>query len=100
MIKIKVRRLNAIEQIKGLMFLKKAQPVLINTRWGIHTFGVNFPIDIIILDKDNRVVKIKKDLKPNRIFLWNPKFARVLELPQNTQNRFKIGDKLTLQILN
>lgn len=95
MIQIKVRRLNGIEQIKGLMFVNKAEPVLIKTRWGIHTFGLRFPIDVLILDKSNKVVKIKKDLKPNKIFLWNPKYDQVLELPVEKRN-IKIGEKIKL----
>lgn len=87
---IKVKKLNGIEQIKGLMFLRIAHPVLLQTRFGIHTFGVNFPIDVLILDKNHRVVKTKQGLKPNRIFLWNIKYDQVLELPDGEVKRRKI----------
>lgn len=97
---IKVKKLNGIEQIKGLMFLNKAENVLLQTRFGIHTFGLRFPIDVLILDNNNRVVKIKKGLKPNRIFLWNIKYDKVIELPNGEVNKNKIetGTSLTLNL--
>lgn len=48
---------------------------------GVHTFGMKFPIDIIFLDKDNRVIEIINDLKPNRITSIYSEADSVLELP-------------------
>jgi uncharacterized membrane protein (UPF0127 family) len=33
----------------------------------IHTFGMKFPIDVIFLDRDYRVRKVRRELTPNRI---------------------------------
>jgi len=74
----------------GLLNKKEAEPLLIRTRWGIHTFGMKYPIDVIILDNENRVAQLKKNLKPNSLFVWNPKFEHVLELPSNTIETKKI----------
>ena len=79
--RLKVKYLTGKNRLLGLINSEKAYPVLIQTRFGIHTFGMRFPIDILILDKNNKVVKISKNLKPNRIFLWNPMFDKVIELP-------------------
>lgn len=65
----------------GLLTYKHPTAMILNTRWGIHTFGMRYPIDVVILDSNNNVVKIKTALKPNRIFLWNPQYKTVLELP-------------------
>ena len=84
---------NLWEQTKGLLGTNKPYPLLFHTRWGIHTLGMKYPIDIVILDKNNTIVKLKENLKPNQIFLWNPKYTNVLELPEGTIQKMK----LTLQ---
>lgn len=75
------------EQTKGLLGVKKAYPLLLTTRFGIHTFGMQFPIDVVILNQRGTVMKIKENLKPNRLFFWNPKYTSVLELPQGEINK-------------
>ncbi|HSD98620.1 MAG TPA: DUF192 domain-containing protein [Patescibacteria group bacterium] len=86
---------------KGLLFSKKPKPILFQTRWGIHTFGMKYPIDVVIVDKKNIVQKIKQGLRPNRFFFWNPCFDKVLELPSGTIEHLKITleGKLELQTL-
>ncbi len=81
---------NIKEKIIGLIGRNKPEAIMLRTRFGIHTFGLKFPIDIVILDKNNRVVKLKKSLKPNRIFLWNPFYDRILELPEGTIEKKEI----------
>ncbi len=85
------------EKIIGLIGKKEITPLYFETRWGIHTFGVRNPIDIIILDRENRVRVIKNNLKPNRIFLWNPKYNRVIEMPSPKIKKMKI--KLNQKII-
>lgn len=86
------------QQLIGLIGRKKPQALLLRTRFGIHTFGVRFPIDVVILDQNYRVVAIKKSLTPNSIFLWNPKYNNVLELPLGTiaEKNITIGESVTL----
>ena len=69
--------------------------IIFNTRFGIHTFFLKKEIDVLILDKDNKVVK-KTTVKPNQIYVWNPKYSRVVELPANSikQSGIKIGNKI------
>lgn len=80
----------------GLIGKNKPFPLFLTTRLGIHTFGLKFPIDVLILDKSNRVVKIRGVLKPNSLFFWNPMYKKVLELPAGTLNnlKIKIGKKI------
>lgn len=65
----------------GLLLEENRNGLLIKTRFGIHTFFMKFPIDVYVLDKNLKVVKVKKNLKPNRMFFWNPKYNMVVELP-------------------
>ncbi len=79
------------KKVKGLIGDKNPKALYFETRWGIHTFGVKFPLDIIILDSEWKVKKIFENLKPYRIFFWNPTYFRVLELPQGTLEKSKIS---------
>lgn len=78
------------KKTQGLIGKEKIGPLLLETRFGIHTFFLQSPIDIIILDEKNRVVKLKEKLNPNKIFFWNPKYYLVLELPGGTIEKQKI----------
>ncbi|MBI4096739.1 MAG: DUF192 domain-containing protein [Candidatus Levybacteria bacterium] len=75
---------NIKEKVMGLIGREKPLSLMIKTRFGIHTFGLKFPIDVLILNKKNEVVAIKKNLQPKRIFLWNPIYEKVIELPEGT----------------
>ncbi len=82
----------------GLIGQKKAKAIVLTTRFGIHTFGLRFPIDVIILNNKNEVVVLKKALHPNRIFMWNPKYKQVIELPNKaiTLSKTTINDIITI----
>lgn len=84
----------------GLLNSEKPHAIYFRTRFGIHTFGLKFPIDVIILDNNINVVRLKENLKPNRIFLWNPIHNRVIELPvgEIKKSKTEIGDKIRLII--
>lgn len=84
------------DKLLGLILKSNPRYMLFKTRLGIHTFGLNAPIDVVVLDKAGRVVKEKMSLNPYHFFFWNPKFNKVLELPEGTITKFKIskGDLL------
>lgn len=75
----------------GLIGAKKPYPLLLHTRFGIHSFGVRFPLDIIILNDQYEVMYLKKNLLPNRVFFWPPKWQWVLEVPEGTIQKEKIA---------
>lgn len=80
----------------GMLLSRNASGLVFNSRFGIHTLLMNGPIDILVLDKDRRVVRIRENLVPNRIFVWNPKYNLILELPTGSvrESKTKTGDKL------
>jgi uncharacterized protein len=88
----------AWEKVRGLMFSKSISPVYFETRFGVHTFFVNFPIDVVILDANNIVCELKQNLSPWRVFLWNPKYFRVIETPDGfvKLRKIMIGTKIKL----
>ncbi|MDI6736579.1 MAG: DUF192 domain-containing protein [bacterium] len=97
MSKIKVAR-SFFERFRGLMFLKEPQPLVIEFPQSvgatapIHTFFVNFPIDVIFLDPNFKVVDIMENIPPANVTKLNTcrfyapqTLAKyVLELPQGT----------------
>jgi len=85
--------------MRGLIGVQKIEPVFFTTGWGIHTYGVLYPIDVVILDKNNRVVKIRKGLLPNRFFFWNPRHKTVVELPAGTIEKMGISVGSAMKLL-
>ncbi len=71
---------------KGLYFPK--------TR-SIHTFFMKEDIDIIMIDKNNKVVYFKKNLSKNKIVI-KKKAYHTIELPSNSLNNININDKLII----
>ncbi len=70
----------------GLMFAKKPAPALLVSKKenisGIHMFFVFFPLDIIWLDSEYKIVDIKRHAKPFTGPYYPKKPAKyVLELP-------------------
>lgn len=83
------------DNLFGLFKKSNPRSLLFKTRFGIHTFFLKNPIDVIVLDDKFKIVKLKTVL-PNRLFFWNPKFNMVIELPPETikKSNTKIGDLL------
>jgi uncharacterized membrane protein (UPF0127 family) len=51
---------------------------------GVHTFAMNFPIDVIYLDAGSSVVHMEENLKPWRLGRVHLRAHSVLEVPANT----------------
>jgi len=98
--KIEVIKIEGFKKVTGLLGKKQPENLYFRTRFGIHTFGMKFPIDVVILDKKNAIVDLKCGLCPNRIFLWNPRYDKVLELPNGfiVSSKIKIGSTIELFI--
>lgn len=69
------------EKTEGLLKYETPHAMYFETRWGVHTCGMKFPIDVIILDDNGIVKEIRKNMESGSFFFWNPKWKRVLELP-------------------
>jgi uncharacterized protein len=55
--------------------------LLIVPSQGVHTWGMQFPIDIAVLDGNWNVIALRRDMRPFRISRVFWKAAAVLELP-------------------
>jgi uncharacterized membrane protein (UPF0127 family) len=96
---IKATKLSYFETGIGLIGQKESKNVYFQTRWGIHTFGVKYPIDVLILDRNFTVTKLKKSLLPCRLFFWKPVDNIVIELKNGTIENLniKVGDTIDLE---
>lgn len=85
----------------GLLSKYQSRSLYFQTRFGIHTFGLKLPIDVVILNQKFRVMKLAT-VQPNRLFFWNPKFDKVIELKNGSINRSrtKLNDLLELFLKN
>lgn len=60
---------------------------------------MKFPIDVFILNGHCEVVKIKINLKPNRVLFWNPMYKNVLEIRSGLIKPNAIAIKDVLEIV-
>ena len=84
------------QKLKGLMFQKKFDYILKFKTNGIHTFFMKTNIDVILTDKNGKIMYIYRNLKPNKIILHKKGVKYIFEMPINYLNNKKIGDKLNL----
>lgn len=85
------------QKLKGLMFIKEFDYILKIKTNGIHTFFMKTNIDVILTDKNNKILYIYKNLKPNKIILPKKKVKYTYEMPVNYIKSIKIGDILNLK---
>jgi uncharacterized membrane protein (UPF0127 family) len=69
---------------------------------GVHSIGMLFPIDLVFLSKDRRVVYVEEHFRPFRVSRVSLKATSVLELPIHTIYRSKteVGDVLEISVNN
>ena len=71
------------ERVRGLIGTRSLAPdegLLIERCNAIHMCFMSFPIDADFLGKDDKVVKVVRDIRPWRLFVWGGWRARkVLE---------------------
>ena len=96
-----VKAENLFARMKGLLgrsSLPTGEALLLKPCNSIHTFGMRFAIDVIFLDRKNRVVAITKNMQPNRLTRLYLHAASVLELPAGTLEATStaIGDEVEI----
>ena len=79
------------KKLKGLMFQKEISYILKFKTNGIHTFFMKTNIDVILTDKNNKILYIYRNLKPNKIILPKKNVKYTYETPVN-YFQIKIGD--------
>ena len=65
----------------GRSGLGPGEGLLLRPCRGVHTFFMRFPIDVVFLDRSNRVLSTVQDLQPQRATRLLRHCSSVLELP-------------------
>lgn len=83
----------------GKRFLKPDSGVWIVPANAIHTIGMLFTFDVIMIDKNFTVVGLRELLRPFRITRPNFRAESVIEVPAHTifRSRTEIGDQLVIE---
>jgi hypothetical protein len=82
----------------GRSSLAPGHGLLIRPSNGVHTFWMRFSIDVLLLDRDYRVLAAYANLRPFRLTAINWKASSALELPSGTiaATNTRLGDQLQL----
>jgi uncharacterized membrane protein (UPF0127 family) len=88
-------------RLKGLMFTKSlltGHGLYIKPCRSIHTFFMNYPIDVLYLSEQLEVVGMDVEMKPAAVGKYQPKAFSVLELPAGTiqETKISIGHYLSM----
>lgn len=87
------------ERLFGLMFKKNINYCLVFKNCNsIHTFFMKENIDVVMTDKNNKIIYIKKNMKKNRIILPKKNVYKTYEFPANFIKNLNINDKLKTRI--
>jgi len=71
------------KRLKGLMFTKHLPPqaaLFINPCKGIHTYFMNYNIDVLYLDINNKILSIDENMEPRKVGKLRKKAVSVIEL--------------------
>jgi uncharacterized membrane protein (UPF0127 family) len=89
-------------RLKGLLGRRSLQPdsgVWIVPANAVHTIGMLFTFDLVLVDKNFKVVGLRELVRPFTITRPNFKAESVLELPAHSifRSRTQIGDQLLIE---
>jgi uncharacterized membrane protein (UPF0127 family) len=90
-----------LARLKGLigkLRLRLDEGLWVVPSQGVHTLGVLFPLDLIYLDEDHRVIHVIEHFPRFRIAPLRTQAASVLELPTHTiySSQTQPGDQLII----
>lgn len=87
-----------LKGLVGKLRLKGDEGIWVVPSQGVHTIGVLFPVDLIYLDEDDRVVQLEESFGTFRIGPVRKTCASVLELPTRTiySSQTQVGDQLLI----
>ncbi len=92
---------SVLGRLIGLLGRKSLKPdrgVWIVPANSIHTIGMLFSFDVVMIDKDFRVVSVAEMVRPFRVILPKRRAESVIELPAHSifRSRTEVGDCLLI----
>jgi hypothetical protein len=90
--------LSRLAGLLGRRRLRSSEGLWVVPCQGIHTIGVLFPIDVVYLDDERRVIHLIENLGPFRVAPVRIDCASVLELPVRTifASETRVGDDMLI----
>ena len=91
---------NFVMRLKGLLgvsHLENGGALVIRPCNSVHTLGMKFAIDVVFLDRHDKVVKIINNMNAGRLSIcWHSNY--VIELPAGVANstKLKVGDIISI----
>jgi len=79
----------------GLMFKPKSNLLMIfpeEQKISLHMFFVFYPIDVLVVDKNKKIIEIKRNFEP--FTLWKSKKEGKFIIELAFSSEYKVGDKL------
>jgi uncharacterized protein len=89
-VEVPTSRRERVRGLRGRDALPAGRALLLKTT-SIHTFGMRFPIDAVLLDGSLKVLRVHR-MQPGRLLLPRPRVRYVLEC--GTGSAFRAGDVL------
>jgi uncharacterized membrane protein (UPF0127 family) len=90
---------NIFSQGLGLMFSRQKNLVMVfdkEKKVRLHNWFVFYPIDVLVLDSSKKIVEIKRDFKPFRV--WNSVCKGKYAVELGFSSDYEIGDKLEFKV--
>lgn len=92
---------NIFQKANGLMFRLKFKdealvfPFPFEQTTSLHMMFVFFPIDVLFLDQNKKIVEIKSNFKPWSVYTPKNKSKYVIELPKGKSSLVKLNDQIS-----
>jgi uncharacterized protein len=82
----------------GRLRLRSDEGLWVVPSRGVHTIGVFFPIDLVYLDEERRVIHIEESFPAFRVAPWRNQAASVLQLAPHAiyASHTQLGDQLVI----
>jgi len=85
-------------QARGLMFRRKKNLVMVfptERKILLHMFFVFYPIEVLVVDENLKIVEIKRDFKPFMVWNGSEKGKYVIELA--AKRTYEVGDVVEIK---
>lgn len=88
-----------LDRLLGLINPRNPRFLIIKTRFGLHTFFLDEPIDVMLLDDTGSIIRLKADLPPFSFYFYPPQYSLLIEMPHGTikKNHLQLNDKISIE---
>ena len=86
--------------LMGRKNMEREEALVIKPCNNVHMFFMRFAIDVVFVDRDDKICYIQENLKPGQISKYVFDAIYVVELPVDSvkEKNIKIGDKLGIDL--